>query len=81
MPLAVAVAAATAAVCLAVSHAVVIVRDSPAGVQYGCTTSTSFDYLELVLQWPVTNCQSTSCNATDAYFTLHGALLARFCCV
>ena len=46
---------------------------------YSCTTSTNFDYLELVLQWPVTNCKSSSCNATDAYFTLHGAWTALIC--
>ena len=40
---------------------------------HGCTTSTDFNYLELVLQYPVTSCKTSSCNATDAYFTLHGA--------
>ncbi len=42
----------------------------------GCTTSSHFDYLELELQWPVTNCKAgTGCNGTDAFFTIHGKSL------
>ena len=58
----------------------VAVVDFSVATTHGCTSSTSFDYLELVLQWPVTSCKSSSCNATDAYFTLHGACCVVPCC-
>ena len=65
-----------AVVCVLALTAVAVV-DFSVATTHGCTSSTSFDYLELVLQWPVTSCKSSSCNATDAYFTLHGACCER----
>lgn len=59
-------------IAIAAVAALTLSSSVPAVVAHGCTTSTNFDYLELVLQWPVTSCKTSSCNATDAFFTLHG---------
>lgn len=37
-----------------------------------CTPFNTFDFLELVLQWPPTNCEDNSCTPTQDFFTLHG---------
>jgi hypothetical protein len=44
-----------------------------------CTTSSSFEYLLLVQDWPATECESTfPCqNGVPGVFTLHGAGVRR----
>ena len=44
------------------------------GLVVSLSPRQTFNYLELVLQWPPTSCKTTSCNSTDAYFTLHGTV-------
>lgn len=40
---------------------------------FACTTTTTYDYLALVQQWPPTQCSFHTCtNSSIDFFTLHG---------